>query len=449
MKLIKLLCMVLSFTAALADCGDASKEENLSFMDTIPDVIFTGESEGSYFSVGLGASGDLNGDGYADIVIGAPNHNNFRGRVYIHLGGKDISSVPDMILTGETDETRLGQRVALGDVNNDGYDDLLTGGWGYKFRQGRAYLYYGGKNFDGTCDKVFEAETGTKSGFGFEVALGDVNNDGYADLAIYADAYNSEQGRVYLYYGASGKEMDTTPDKIFDGEQPHSKFGRYLIIGKDVDGDGYGDLLVGAPLWNGERGRAYLYYGGPDTSMDTTADLIFTGEQAGDRFARDIGLGDINGDGRADIVIGAARYKVGQGRVYIYYGDTNRANIGSCDLTITGEPSPNRADFGIGVVVADVNGDEYNDLLIGGDDYPDSKYRGRVYLYYNNGGPRFDVTPDLIFTGETTRINFGRFMDVGDVDNDGYNDIVIGAWSYPNKACKGRAYLYYGGPKKQ
>jgi len=424
----------------------ASAASKLPFVDTIPDVIFTGESEGSYFSVGLAVNGDLNGDGYADIVIGAPNHNNFRGRVYIYFGGKKISATPDLVITGETKETRLGQRVALGDVNNDGYDDLLTGGWGYKSRQGQAYLYYGGKKFDGAPDKVFEGEKGTVGRFGLEVTLGDVNNDGYADLTVTADKYGSPKGagpgRVYLYYGASGTEMDTTPDKIFDGEQSNSLFGRYLDMCEDVDGDGYDDLLIGAPLWNNDQGRAYLYYGGSGTTMDTTADLTLTGEHEGDRFARNIGLGDINGDDYADIVIGAARYKAGQGRAYIYYGVPRDNMNATADLTIDGEGGNDRADFGIGVVIGDLNNDGYEELLLGGDDC--YNYRGRVCLYY--GREKFDGAYELIFDGQAANIHFGRFMDIGDVNGDKYPDIVIGAWSY--NQFQGRAYLYYGGPRR-
>ncbi|MHA2314876.1 MAG: integrin alpha, partial [Candidatus Hermodarchaeia archaeon] len=77
-----------------------------SLLDAVADRIFDGEKAGDYYSAWVRARGDLNGDDYADIVIGAPNHNNFRGRVYIYFGGKDVSSVADLILTGETPDAR-------------------------------------------------------------------------------------------------------------------------------------------------------------------------------------------------------------------------------------------------------------------------------------------------------------------------------------------------------
>lgn len=455
MKPIKLFCLVLSFTAALADSGDASKAEKqspslpskLSPLDTIPDVIFTGENEGSYFSAGLAASGDLNGDGYADIVIGAPNHNNFRGRVYIYFGGKDISSVPDMIFSGETAETRLGQRIALGDVNNDGYDDLLIGGWGYNSRQGRAYLYYGSPSFDGDADKTFEAEAGeTTSEFGFNVGLGDVNNDNCADLAIYADNYGGDaRGRVYLYYGATGENTDTIYDKTFDAEASGTqRFGRSMKIGQDIDGDNYGDLVIGALGYGNDKGRAYLFYGGDP--MDNICDLTFTGENELEMFSRYFDVGDINNDNCADIVIAASKYGIGssqRGRVYIYYG-TDRMDA-TCELTLQGEAGLT-SNFGIGVVVAHLNSDDSKDVLIGSDNYPNVTWQGRLYLYYGDSGTPLDAGCDLTFNGERTGIAFGRHISVGDVDNNGYNDIVVGAWRY--NQCQGRAYLYYGGPKK-
>jgi len=456
MKPIEILCLVLIFTTALVDSVNPSKAEKqvpslpskLSPLDTIPDVIFTGESDGDYFGAGLAASGDLNGDEYADIVIGARCYNSNQGRAYIYFGGKDISATPDMILTGEAAESRFGN-FAIGDIDNDCQDDLLIASVGYDSMRGRVYLYYGGKDFNGNCDKMFEGEPGTTGRFGFRLALGDVNNDGLADLAVSADNYGappdstdlfSGQGRVYLYYGAAGRDMDTTADKIFDGEKPGNIFGRYLAIGKDVDGDGYGDLLVGAPDWDNFRGRAYLYYGGPGTTMDTVCGLTFTGENPRDSFSRALNFGDINGDHYADIVVGASTYGKGQGRAYIFYG-AHRSKMNAIpNLTLHGGQGDN---FGIGVVLGDIDNDGLGDILLGADNC--YKYRGRVYLYYS--GKEFDRTPDLIFDGESPMINFGRYMDIGDVNGDNYADIVIGAWSYPNRTFQGRAYLYYGGPK--
>ncbi|MFC1634984.1 ankyrin repeat domain-containing protein, partial [Planctomycetota bacterium] len=413
------------------------------------DLILTGENRGDYLSVAVVSQGDLNGDGFDDLLLTAPRYgsgNERCGRAYLYYGKSDLSSLSvDLILDSEDTSGQFGQDAFFGDVNGDGIDDMVTGDWRYNNSQGRVYLYYGKSGGITTKpDKIFEAESGlSNSEFGFRTVLGDVDNDGCADLAVYADNYGGNaSGRVYLYYGAPGTSMDTTCDLVFDGDGGvFDSFGRSIIIGEDINGDGYGDLVIGSLGWGGEKGRAYIFLGDKRESMDTVCDLILTGENKGDRFTRYFDVGDINGDKIADMAIGASWRREHEGCVYIYYGHPELANLAVYDAKING-PTTYSA-FGVGVLLADVTGDDVEDLIIGASGYPRGQQWGRVWLYY--GGDRsFDMECDMIFDGESRKTNFGRYMDVGDLDNDGCPEIIVGAWAYPDFTAQGRAYVFRG-----
>lgn len=412
------------------------------------DLVFSGENPGDYFTIAVVSQGDLNGDSFEDLLITASRYNSGSdkyGRAYLYYGKSDLSSLSaDLVLNGEDANAQLGQDAFFDDINGDGFDDMVIGAWGYKNNQGRVYLYYGKKGgINARPDKIFEAESGfADSEFGFRTVLGDVDNDGCADLAVYADNYGGNAaGRVYLYYGAPGTSMDTTCDFVFDGAGGKlDNFGRSMIIGEDINGDGYGDLVIGSLGWGEEQGRAYIFFGDTRENMDTVCDLILTGENKRDRFTRYFDVGDINGDKVADMAIGASSWGEYEGRVYIYYGDPNLANLAFCDATID---EPMTIVFGVGVLIGDVNADGIEDLMVGASGYPRGQNWGRVWLYYG-GDHSFDTDCDMIFDGEARKTNFGRYMDVGDLNNDGYAEIIIGAWAYPDFTAQGRAYVFQG-----
>lgn len=181
----------------LPDSGNASQAEKqsptlpskLPFMDNVADKIFTGEPNAtSRLGQEVVLGKDINSDGYGDMFIGAPYYKNIQGRVYIYYGGKDATfDVPDLILTGEADNNYFGHDIEVADFNNDGYADMAITALGYNSFQGRVYLYYGGLDFDTIADKVFDGEAGTAGRFGREIAAGDINNDGCAELLVCAD----------------------------------------------------------------------------------------------------------------------------------------------------------------------------------------------------------------------------------------------------------------------
>jgi len=296
----------------------------------------------------------------------------------------------------------------------------------------------GGKDVDVT----FTGETGGKQYFGDWLDVGDVNGDGYDDLLVSAASYNNEQGRVYLYYG--GDPMDNTCDLTFDGENANDWFGRKAAIGGDVNGDNYPDLIIGARRYLGgqEKGRAYLFYGG--NQMDNICDKTFTGVSNKNRLGEAVAIFDVDNNGFADVVIGAWGYNAGsnQGRVYTYWGEAD-IHVTVADKTFTGKPGNARAAFGNFICGGYVNNDNYGDLLIAGFNYYNGDQRGQAYIYYGGTKTSMDEAADRTFTGESPGSQPNR-VTLGDVNNDCYDDVIIGGYAYNNG--QGRVWLYFGGP---
>ena len=189
---------------------------------------------------------------------------------------------------------------------------------------GRAYIYFGASSMDNTADIVL---TGVASGdnFGNSVsAAGDVNGDGYHDVIVSAwgnDIGGSDAGAAYIFLGGAG--MDNTADVLLKGTAVDDRFGFAVSAAGDVNGDAYDDVIVGAPYnesAGNDAGRAYIYFGGP--VMDNIADAIMTGEAAGDNFGLAVAFAsDMNGDGYSEPLVGAYRNDtngLSSGRVYLY-----------------------------------------------------------------------------------------------------------------------------------
>ena len=425
-------------------------QERKSIESTVPDKIFDGEPNSKFG--GRIACGDVDGDGYDDIVIGAGKYNNKRGRTYLFYGGPDMDTTPDLILEGQNEGDMFGV-VSCGDIDNDGYEDIVIVACGYRKNRGRAYLYWGSKrnSMDANPDKIFDGEAVEGSMFGLGCpgpVIYDIDNDGYRDIIFGAYRYPGDgTGRAYLYYGNKKGLMDTSYDLIFTAENSRDNFG-YAIGCGDVDSDGYGDIIIGARLYPSgkaaSQGRAYLYYGDSRSNMDAKADVIFDAESAENNcFGQGIALSDFNNDGHDDMVIGAQGYKERQGRAYLFYGNT-RANLDTVpDKTFDGEIE--YSDYGWVILCGDIDGDENSDIIIGAD-YLRLQV-GRVYVYWGSelSGP--SPKPGRILTGENPAEWFSGLMACGDVNNDGYDELVIGAHGYKAGSDQGRAYLYYGGPK--
>jgi hypothetical protein len=280
---------------------------------------FTGEAANDNFGYSVSGAGDVNNDGYADLIVGAYAKfagGPFVGRAYVYSGQTGALLYT---FTGAAAGDYFGYSVSgAGDVNKDGYADLIVGACQNDAggpNAGRAYVYSGQT---GALLYTFTGEA-ISDYFGHSVSgAGDVNNDGYADLIVgapYNDAGGSDAGRAYVYSGQTGALLYT-----FTGEAADDNFGYSVSGAGDVNSYGYADLIVGAPYndaGGSNAGRAYVYSG-------QTGDFlyIFTGEAAGDRFGVSVsGAGDVNKDGYPDLIVGAYLNDAGgtdAGRAYVY-----------------------------------------------------------------------------------------------------------------------------------
>jgi ankyrin repeat protein len=415
---------------------------------TVPDMIFEGDPEpNSNFGWQI-ACDDVDGDGYDDILVGDFRYNNHRGRVYLFYGGPDMDATPDLIFEGQNEGEYFGIGIACGDIDNDGYEDIVIAATRDSENRGRAYLFWGSDrdSMDAHPDKIFVGDEDKHAELGgIYPAVYDIDNDGYDDIilgACHAHIHTGRAGRAYLYYGSTKESMDTSYDLRFkpEPENPAYAFGYSLSCG-DVDNDGYGDIIIGG------RGRAYFYYGASKSNMDAKADVIFRSQSEGyDRFGAGVWCVDQNSDGCDDVVIGAPSYNNGQGRAYLFYGSSKRNLDTDPDMTFDGEVEGSYYLDAVPVVCGDIDGDKMNDIVIKAHGYRQGV--GRVYVYWGNKVAGPNPKAGRILTGDNPN-TFGLGLACGDVNNDGFDDLVVGAYGYKAGATQGRAYLYYGGPRNK
>jgi len=382
---------------------------------TIPDYALIGESKYNYFSSTASNSGDINNDGFDDIILNAGGYNQGTGAVYFYLGSEQVDSVADIILFG-ADSSFLGGPICFADVNNDGYDDFILSGKNFD-----KLLYFGGEQIDTIPDLIFN------NGSGLINCAGDLNNDGFDDLVFGQPGFSMTRGRIYVYFG--GTSMDTIPDlSTTPPQNSYHDFGCSVSTAGDVNNDGYDDLIVGAQAYNSYKGRAFIFFGG--VQMDTLADIVLDPIVTSTMFGSVVSnAGDVNSDGFDDVLVSAIGYNNFNGNVYLYYGgvqmDTNpdlEFNQGGYDWS-----------WGLSVSSAgDINNDLFDDIMIAG-----STYCPVIRIYY--GGSNMDNTADIIVQDQGIYDHATEISKAGDVNNDGYDDILIGNSRYENN---GRVWLY-------
>jgi len=317
-----------------------------------------GNVTGDVFGTSIDDAGDCNGDGIPDLIVGAPfAHVNGQWKGYAQLhSGSDGSVLHTYV--GDNDDDFFGTRVAgIGDVNGDGHGDIAAGAVQW-LSNGTGYV----KILSGLDGSLIHQISGLNAGdqFGYSVdGTGDVDGDMIGDVVVgawWGTGTLLAQGMVGVYSGATGLPIHT-----FWGDDAQDHLGSRVAGAGDVDGDGVPDIAVGASGddGNGPSAGAAMVFSG------ATGALIheFLGENPGDQFGNAVsGVGDLDGDGRADIGVGAIRSSPQgsqSGRVYVFSGMD-----GSTLLRFDGAAAGDSLG-GTLSGVQDVTGDGRDDLVVG------------------------------------------------------------------------------------
>ena len=312
--------MNLDFVVGVPGYNGSTGKVNLYFggalLNTSVDGQFGGQSSGELFGKAVCGSDDVNEDGYADIIVGAPGFSGSTGKVYVFYGGEIVDNIPDLVMTGETAGDQFGSSICVLDVNMDGFGDIVVGAPGYNGGNGKLYLFLGDGSIDNQADWVYSS---TNSGEGLGSSLnsaGFFNEDGFEDLIAGAAAYNSNVGRAYVFYGNG--TLVTTPSLTMSGSFPGDNFGCSVSKLGDVNEDDFSDLIIGASGYTGGTGRASIYYGG--NAPDGLVDATFDGDLASSSFGSTVAAGgDLDGDGVEDIVVSASAART-SGQSYLFLG---------------------------------------------------------------------------------------------------------------------------------
>ncbi|MCB0397363.1 MAG: FG-GAP repeat protein, partial [Flavobacteriales bacterium] len=430
-------------------------------VDPTPALIIESNQAGAWMGLGVGAAGDVNGDGYGDVVVGAykyDNGENDEGAAFVYLGSASGITTP-AVDTVESNQTNalLGFDVGTaGDVNGDGYSDVIIGSYYYangQATEGAALIFHGNATgISNSIDALLESnQVDARLGFSVNTA-GDLNGDGYSDVIAGAPMYDNgelEEGAAFVFYG-SASGVNTTPAAILEADQADASMGQSVSTAGDVNGDGYSDLIVGAHLYdNGENdeGAAFVYLGGA-SGISTSYNAAVESNQADAWMGFSVSsAGDVNGDGYADIVVGAPYFDNGEaeeGAAFVYHGTINGINTAPAAMV---ESNQATAYLGISVASAgDVNADGYSDIIVGANLYDNGEAEEGAAFVYHGSASGISTTAAIVLEGNLADAYFGQGVaTAGDINGDGYSDVIVGAYKYDHtETNEGAVFVFRG-----
>jgi len=361
-------------------------------------------------------------------------------------------------IPGNMANIQMGYAVSnAGDLNNDGFQDVIVGAPGYKSNEGAVFAFYGSANGLNPRSYTILEKHVADGKFGmFLSGGGDVNGDGFDDIVVgtpfYSGDFGYDQGAIYVFYGSSAG-VQTTPD-IFDEIQNNGYFGISVAIAKDLNGDGYDDILVGADKTSAPGGMptdfndglVTVINGGPWGILFTPITEIYSPATTSSFGIKVSGAGDVNGDGYNDMMVGDGD------SVYVYHGGPN--GVYNPPSRILGGPQGN-SYFGVSMAGGgDINKDGYDDVVIGDRNYTDysGSYHpecGAVHIFYGSL-TGLSTTPSDIIKYNQDNAHFGHKVEfAGDINGDGASDIIVSAVGQSNWRITapddGTVFVYLGG----
>ena len=391
---------------------------DLAALSSADGIILQGGPSSDHAGFSVSSAGDVNGDGFADLVVGAPFSDSAGGNsgaAYVVFGRADgpgtlnlnsLSATEGFRVTGSGGGDQAGISVSsAGDINGDGFDDVIVGanlGDANGTRSGESYVLFGKAGGFGTIDPdtldaadgfaIVGASEENQSGFDVSSA-GDINGDGFADLIIGSrfakEGNNATTGSVQVIFGKAGgftninlASLASADGFTITGDAAADTAGSSVSSAGDVNGDGFADLIIGAPgndAGGSGAGAAYVIFGKAAgfgdidlTSLSTSAGFTIQGAAANDAAGSSVSsAGDVNGDGFDDVIIGAPGNGDGPGKAYVVFGKAEGlANINLATLSeaegflIQGEANGGKAGSSVSSA-GDVNGDGIDDLIVG------------------------------------------------------------------------------------
>ncbi len=471
--LISVAVAVIPFFSALAVViaqGLSSSNAPSPITELALDPIWDAEGNqaGALFGISVSSAGDVNNDGYVDILVGACNYSNDQpeeGAAFLYLGSPSgFPTSPSWTAEGDQPYAHFGFSVSsVGNVNGDGWDDVIIGAPDYDNGQtdeGCAFLYLGSPTGLPSSPSLTVELNQSYAHFGYSVSgAGNVNNyppplpdEGFDDVIVGAPHFRisptEERGCAVVYPG-SPSGLDFAHLVAVIGVQAGADFGYCVSSAGDVNNDSRDDVIVGAPYYdNGQidEGLAFVYFGSP-VGLDPSTWWTYESNVSDAHFGASVSsAGDVSNDGCDDVIIGSPDYANGQiqeGAAFIYLGSTSSPPPTSPSWTAEGNSAYGR--FGMSVAHAgDTNLDGYNDVAIGAPGYGATN-AGGVFLYHGSpSGP--SLLPSWSAESDQALSQFGYSVSsAGDVNNDGYDDVIVGSPYYDNgETDEGRAFLYTG-----
>jgi len=449
------------------------------------DTLFEANQATAQLGYSVASAGDVNGDGYDDVIVGAPFFDAGQadeGAAFILLGSADgIDQVNPVEahaqIEGNQVNAQFGHAVAsAGDVNADGYADVLIGSPLYNAGQldeGVAWVYLGSPAGipDGgpaNAHAAFESNQANAQ-MGYSVAsAGDVNDDGFDDVIVgspFHDNGQADEGMAFIYHGSATGFVfgnPTTASTRLESDQIDARFGVSVATAGDVDADGHADVIVGAHTYDGgesDEGAAFVFHGGSTGiahGSGSTAQTRIESDQIGGGLGLSVAsAGDVNGDGYADVIVGAFTYDfalVDCGAAFVFVGSASGV-VGTDPETVDAGLIGSQTGEQLGRSVAgagDLDADGFDDVAVGSMFWSNGESEeGRVSVWFGSpGGVVADgASPDLTLEPNQVQARFGHAVaSAGDVDGDGSADLVVGAYRFENGSDtdEGAAFVFEG-----